>query len=130
MDNLDELEDKEFISLDLLETDEEDEYEYSNSLALGDPTEEEPLEVSSDYSEEAEVILTSPKTKKGTKKAKVIIPEGSHPLIAFMISREFTIAEIESLTKIPKDVLLGIIKGDEVKPQERSRIRLVTGVRV
>ena len=45
-----------------------------------------------------------------------------------MITKNFTIAELEAITGIAKDVLLGFIKGNEPTEEQRRKIQLTTGV--
>lgn len=45
-----------------------------------------------------------------------------------MITKDFTLAELEAITRMPKDILLGIIAGNEPTEEQRKNTRLTTGV--
>jgi len=72
-------------------------------------------------------MIPEKKIRKSRKKA-IVIPEDATPLEVFMLTKDFTIAQVSSITLIPKDILLGIIKGNEPTEEQRRRIRLTTGV--
>ena len=112
-DSLEELND---LTLESEEIGVNDDYEVDDQEDLR--TSEEPR---------AEVIQTSPKK---IRRKKIVIPPNAHPLEAFMISKEFEWGDLTGITKLSKETLLGIIRGDEPTEYERSRVRLTTGVYV
>ncbi len=75
----------------------------------------------------SEVKLTSPKK---TRRKKIVIPPEAHPLEAFMIAKEFEWGHLTGITKLSKEELLGIIRGDVPTEYQKKRIRLTTGVKL
>lgn len=87
-----------------------------------EPEEQEDLETVEDEIEEP----LPP--KKPRKLRKPVISPDTHPLEAFMITKEFEWGEVTTITKLSKEELLGIIRGDMPTEYQRNRIRLTTGV--
>lgn len=56
------------------------------------------------------------------------IPANAHPLEVFMITKEFAMGELESITGISKELLISFIKGSTPSEEQQKRIRLTTGV--
>ncbi|SFM24532.1 hypothetical protein [Pelosinus propionicus] len=75
----------------------------------------------------AEVAVTPPKK---TRRNKPIIPLSATPLEVFMLTYDFTIAEVASVTKLSQDTLLDIIRGDMPTEYQKQRVRLTTGVKL
>ncbi|SFL65707.1 hypothetical protein [Pelosinus propionicus] len=74
----------------------------------------------------SEVILTPKKTRR----KKLVIPLSATPLEVFMLTYDFTIAEVASVTKLSQDTLLDIIRGDMPTEYQKQRVRLTTGVKL
>lgn len=66
-------------------------------------------------------------SKRGQRK-KLEIPANAHPLEVFMITKEFAMGELESITGISKKVLVSFINGGTPTEEQQKRIRLTTGV--
>lgn len=130
LESLDELREYELYE----EQDEEEHWDTGNHNEDEDQTEEldEPLEL--EEIEEAEVSLISEKSPRRPRKRKLVIPPNAHPLEVFMLTCEFKYewgwGDLTGITKLSKETLLDIIRGDEPTEYERSRIRLTTGVKL
>lgn len=69
-----------------------------------------------------------PKKQRRTPRKKVVIPPEAHPIERFMLMYDFQWGEVISMTMLSKETLIGIIRGDAVTDEQRSRLRLTTGV--
>lgn len=66
--------------------------------------------------------------KRRTRKKKLVIPEGAHPIEVFCLTKDFTIAEVAGISKLHLSEILEIIKGDIPTDNQRKRLRLTTGI--
>jgi hypothetical protein len=86
---------------------------------------------SSEIADEAKKpVLRGVKVPRKPRRKKVVIPPEATPLEVFMLEKEFHMGELTAITKLTKEELLDIIRGDMPTEHQRNRIRLTTGVRL
>ena len=75
-------------------------------------------------------MLQGAKVPRKPRRKKAVIPPEATPLEVFMLEKEFDWGHLTGITKLSKEELLGIIRGDMPTEYQRNRIRLTTGVRL